>query len=643
MEEADPTARPLGAVHPPLTDEQLTTVDRLLESLDPAQVVWLSRFLLGTLCEESLLLGELKRTPQHDDGSEVEAAQAGPYRALVLFGTNTGHAEQIARALLREATTAQVALELRSMADYEPSWLRRESLVLIVVSTHGDGDPPDAARRLYDFLHGPRAPQLAGLRYAVLGLGDRTYTHFCKTGRSFDERLAALGAARLLDRVDCDLDYEPPSSKWIAEALGVVKPLLEARAQAAGLASVAAGENGTARAESPRSISVRGGLSRALRASARRSAAQPSQQNPFMAAVLENLVLSGRDSGKEVRHIELSIADSGIHYEPGDSLGVVPQNDRCYVRALIEALALDEKAEVDSPRGKLALSEALETAYEVRLPTKSMLRKYAGLGAASLAALVADEARTDEYLRGRELLDVVREFRVAGLTAPQLVSALPRLEPRRYSIASCMQAFPDEVHLMVAVVRYRSHDRNQRGVASGYLADEVTVGQRVPVYVSPNQDFRLPADPKAPVVMIGPGTGVAPFRAFMQRRQAAGARGPSWLFFGDRTFLSDFSYQLEWQKLLRDGVLSRLNVAFSRDGAQKRYVQHELLDRGRDVYDWLERGGHLYVCGDRLRMAADVDDALVRVVSGQRAVSLELAQEYVAKLKTERRYHRDVY
>lgn len=631
LPSASPPA-PSALAPAPLSSEQMAAVQSLARSLSPGQVVWVSRFLLESLCEGALARDELRI---RGDGSgeqtakQTESAAARP-AITVLFGTETGHAEQIARRLVEEASAAGLPVALHSLSEYEPSWLKREKLVLLIVSTHGDGDPPGPARRLYEFLRGPRAPKLDHLRFAVLALGDRTYAHFCKTGRSFDERLAALGGSRLLERVECDVDFEPSSAGWIADSVAALRAALPPAVVPVATASDGSASPGLASNGAARHVSDRASRSEFAR-------------TPIEAEVLQNQILSGRGSTKEVRHLELSWSGPGTGYEPGDSLSVLSRNDSTYVEALARAAGLELTEVVPTPRGILPLAAALEQQFEVRLPSRSQLRKYALLGAPTLGALMANDESLASYLDGRELLDVIRDFPVPNLSAERFVATLNPLAERRYSIASCADVFPDEVHLMVSVVRYQAQGRSQRGVASGFLAEQASPGQSVSAYVCPNQDFRLPKDPGAPVLMIGPGTGVAPFRAFLQKRKAYGMRGPTWLFFGDRTFLADFSYQVEWQRMVKEGVLTRMDVAFSRERDGKHYVQHRLAERARDVYDWLERGAHVYVCGDRLRMARDVDDALAQLISQVGNVSMEAARSRLDQMKSDKRYLRDVY
>jgi sulfite reductase (NADPH) flavoprotein alpha-component len=453
----------------------------------------------------------------------------------------------------------------------------------------------------------------------VLALGDSSYEHFCKTGRAFDARLHALGAQRVHPRVDCDLDYDDFATRWIDEALDA-------------LAHDAAGSMVPAE----------------LRSIAPSAKVTPlySKRNPFLATALVNIDLSGHGSGKEVRHVELSLDGSGLAYEPGDAVGVLPANEPTAVADLVEALALDPAASVEVGGEALTLEFALSHRFEITTLTRPVVERYAELAdSKALRELLAHE-RGDAlwaYIRGRHLIDLVHQFPIRGLAAQDLIGILRKLPPRLYSIASSQKANPDEVHATIAAVRYEAHGRRRKGVASTFVAERIGEGDALPIYIESNRNFKLPADPATPIIMVGPGTGVAPFRAFMQEREAVGASGKSWLFYGDRRFTTDFLYQREWQQYLKDGVLSRMDVAFSRDRAHKTYVQHRMQERARDVYGWMQDGAHLYVCGDADQMARDVHRTLTGIVAEQGNLSPERAAERVSEWQRTRRYQRDVY
>ncbi len=588
----------------PLTPEQAELLERLSATLSPEQARWISGYLAGA---HGALAG---------DAEPVSQAVAP---ITILYGSETGNAEGLAEQACRQAEAQGLAARAIDMADYRTRELKNERLILIVTATHGEGDPPDPAEDFYHFLHSRKAPKLEGAKFAVLALGDSSYEHFCQTGRDLDARLEALGAECIHARVDCDVDYEDAADDWIRQALDAFARHADAVPNDN---VVAFGPTKT------RQLSVY------------------DKNNPFRAEILENLVLNGRGSDKETRHIELSLADSGIAFEPGDALCVVPENRPAAVAELIEALALKPEARVATRDGETSLEDALLREYEITTVTPPFIEAYAALTESNaLKALASDDNRKPlmAYAGERQVIDVVLEHPPESIDAQRFIDSLRRLRPREYSIASSYNANPDEVHLTVAAVRYLSANGYREGVASTYLADQLEAGDRVPVYVQRNKNFKLPADPAAPVIMVGPGTGVAPFRAFVEEREYQGADGSNWLFFGDRRFRTDFLYQIEWQRWLREGVLERMNVAFSRDSGQKVYVQDRMREHSRELYAWLEAGAYFYVCGDAESMAPDVHQALIDIVREEGGRTEEQARDYVRQLQRDKRYQRDVY
>ncbi|MEA2143511.1 MAG: sulfite reductase flavoprotein alpha-component [Solirubrobacteraceae bacterium] len=605
-----------------LAPDQWERVNGLATSLSHEQAMWISGYFAGLSHQaRGGLIG-----PERDAGARLparsELAAASSARLVtILFGSETGNSKELARSLAEAAKAHGIEAQLADMVDYNTRALKDEHDLLVITSTHGEGDPPETARGFFEFLESRRAPSLPNLRFAVLALGDSTYEHYCAAGRLIDERLAELGAQRMAGLVECDVDYEDAAAAWTAAVVGKLAPSVQAPTAAA--TSAAWAHNGAG-------------------AAARRAF---DKRHPFQAAVLENIVLTGRGSTKETRHIELSLEHSGLTYQPGDALGVVPRNDPALVAALLELLELSADAPVTVDQATTSLGEALAGTFEITATTPRVLDHWAQLTeAAELQALRAADgakART-AFLCDHHILDLVTRFPVPGIDPDRFVAGLRRLQPRLYSIASSLAAAPDEAHLTVSTVRYALHDRPRTGVASGYLAGRIDDDATVPVYIQSNDHFRLPDD-DVPVLMIGAGTGVAPYRAFMQEREARGAAGPSWLFFGERNFRSDFLYQVEWQALLKRRVLSRLDLAFSRDATPKTYVQDRLRRQGRDVYAWLEEGACLYVCGDAAHMAPDVHAALGEIVAEHGGLDRDGADEYLAALKRDRRYRLDVY
>jgi len=586
-----------------LTPEQWAHVEALGLTVSAEQARWISGYFAGMDAGLARL-----------GGSAPDASPQG--RALtILYGTETGNGRSLAKDFAEAAAKRGLAPKVADMADYKVRSLKDEQDLLIIVSTHGEGDPPESARPFFEFVEGARAPKLTRVRYSVLALGDSTYEFYCEAGKRLDRRLQELGAGRLNDRVDCDVDYDEPAAEW-SEAV-VEKLAADVKAAPARVVSLRPVTNTTP---------------------------VHDKRNPYAATVLENIAIVSRHSSKETRHIELDLSSSGLKYQPGDALGFIPANDPAVVEQLLQATGLSADSEVSVKNETVSLSEALRSRFEITIGSPRFVEQWAKVSEATeLQALVAaDSAERVRYLEANHISEIVRRFPVAGIDAEALLAGLRPLQPRLYSIASSQAAVDEEAHLTVAPVRYDLHGSARGGVASTQIADRLAMGDTVPVYIQENPHFRLPNN-DVPIIMVGPGTGVAPFRAFLQEREARDAAGRSWLFFGERNRRSDFLYQIEWQQWLKDGVLSRLDVAFSRDTAEKVYVQDRMLEQSRELYAWLEDGAHFYVCGDEKAMSRDVHEALLQIIQNEGDHSREAAEEYVRCLSTEHRYQKDVY
>ena len=590
----------------PLTPDQQQKLNDLLATLSADQSSWLCGYLAGV---NAAMAGTGAVGVQ-----PVAAAKEGE-SVTVLFGSQTGNAEGLASELVGVLQSKGVAANLVDMGTYKTQNLKTEKNLVLLVSTHGEGDPPDSAMDLHAFINGRRAPKMEGASFAVLALGDTSYEFFCKTGADFDTRLAELGGTRLLDRVDCDVDYEEKASAWIAEVAETFAKKLKTAVSVA----------------SPVTATVTAPVS------------DYSKKNPFPAPLLERINLNGRGSSKETIHMELLLEGSGLSYQPGDALGVMPSNDVSVVDEVIEALGANADEDVVTARGIESFRDALMGQYEITTITRPFLRAYADLAESKeFSALIEDNNKLNDWLYGREIIDVLKTWPVKGLSTSEFTDLLRKLPPRLYSIASSLNAHPDELHLCVGVTRYEAHGRIRKGVCSTYLADRVALDETIRVYVDANKNFKLPASVDTPVIMVGPGTGIAPFRAFVEEREVQGG-GKNWLFFGEQHFDTDFLYQTEWQQWLKDGVLDRMDVAFSRDQKEKLYVQHRMQEQAKQLYAWLEEGAHFYVCGDESRMAHDVHQTLINIVKEQSGKSAEDADAYVKQLQKDRRYQRDVY
>ena len=597
----------------------------------PEQRAWLNGYLAGLFADGNL--GEPGATSR---SQSAPAKSADPL--LVLYGSQSGSAEGLAKKFAKEAATKGFAPRVMELNAATKLDLTQEARAVIITSTWGDGEPPDNATEFWSHISAEAAPKLANLNYSVLALGDKNYSEFCGAGKKFDQRLETLGAKRIHPRVDCDLDYEALAKGW----MDGVWPALLATAKGGGA-------SGSEPVISGSVISPNGSLPNTDSLFTDSLITSPiySRTNPFPARLITNRKLTGADSGKDTRHFEISLQDSGLTYEVGDALGVMPQNCPALVDEIIRALGCDGEEAVTEPSGKeTSLRSALLRSYQITKPGSSLLQLIADKADdEELKSLLEPSRKTDldKFLYGREVIDVLLRCPAAKFAPKEFVGLLAKLQPRLYSISSSPKAHPGEVHLTIAAVRYESHSRTRKGVCSTFLADRVEADTPVPVFVQASHGFRIPADGSRPIIMIGPGTGIAPFRAFLEERRAIGAPGKNWLFFGDQKAVSDFLYREQLEGMLAEGSLTRLDTAFSRDQAEKIYVQTRMLEQAAELWRWLEEGAHFYVCGDAKRMAKDVDAALHEIIQNAGGKTADEAKAYVAKLKSDKRYQRDVY
>jgi sulfite reductase (NADPH) flavoprotein alpha-component len=588
----------------PLNPEQLARLQAATTDFTPAQLAWVSGYFWGVL-------------NQQPAGNVTAPAPAAEMPGITLISASqTGNARRVAEALRDDLIAAKLNVTLINAGDYKFKQIANEKLLVVVASTQGEGEPAEEAVALHKFLFSKKAPKLTDTAFAVLGLGDTSYEFFCQAGKDFDSKLAELGGERLLDRVDADVEYQAAAAQWRARLVEVLK----ARAPVAPSVQVAASGAVNEVHTSPY-----------------------TKEAPLTASLSVNQKITGRNSEKDVRHIEIDLGDSGLRYQPGDALGVWYQNDPALVKELVELLWLKGDEPVTVEGKTLPLAEALQWHFELTVNTANIVENYATLTRSeSLLPLVGDKAQLQQYAATTPIVDMVR-FSPAQLDADALIGLLRPLTPRLYSIASAQAEVESEVHVTVGVVRYEIEGRARAGGASSFLADRVEEEGEVRVFIEHNDNFRLPANPQTPVIMIGPGTGIAPFRAFMQQRAADGAEGKNWLFFGNPHFTEDFLYQVEWQRYVKEGVLSRIDMAWSRDQKEKIYVQDKLREQGAELWRWINDGAHIYVCGDANRMAKDVEQALLEVIAEFGAMDIEAADEFLSELRVERRYQRDVY
>lgn len=585
----------------PFNNEQRTGLNSFLAGLSPEQQTYLCGFFAGASVTSGMPIG-------------ASATPSASAELTILYGTESGNSEELADRTIKLAKKNGFKAKAINMADTDTAKVSKAKNLLVIISTWGDGDPPDGATTFHTEIMGDGAAKFADTHFSVCALGDTSYEQFCETGKQIDTRLQELGAKRIYDRQDCDVDYEDDWAKWADAALKAFPVKTTASAPVASAAGLSA---------------IAGGVAY-------------SKKNPYNAEITEKILLNGTGSAKEILHLELSLEGSGLNYEVGDALAIIPENRDKDVQLVLDASGLSANTEFN---GK-TLAETLKKDFDITSLTSRIAGKYNKLANNDqLELLISPEKKADfaSWAYGRQFVDLLEEFPTKGLTAESLTSLLRKMAPRLYSIASSPKAHEGEVHLTIAAVRYDAHEKDRVGVASTYVADLVESGDKVPVYVHSNKNFRIPADPNTSMIMIGPGTGVAPFRAFVEERQETGAKGKNWLVFGDQHYSYDFLYQLEWQDFLKEGVLDRLDVAFSRDQPHKVYVQDRLRENAAEIYRWIDEGGHVYVCGDAEYMAKDVHTALIEIIAEHGKKSTEDAEAFLADLKKQKRYQRDVY
>lgn len=599
----------------PFNEEQAAQLNQLVQSLTQEQRLWLSGYLAANQ-QASTTSDNTQQVQQVPEATPTTEA-VKPRDITVLYGSETGNAQSLAELLDERLTENGYTVTLSSMDAFKTKDLKKVEDLFIVSATHGEGDPPDNAITFHEFLHSRKAPKLEGLRYSVLALGDESYEFFCQTGKDFDARLAELGGERLTDRVDCDLDFDEPAENWMQNVLEALS---------------GPNDNRAAVAETTETVQ-----------SAKEK--KYSKSNPYEAEVLENINLTGRGSNKEVRHVELLLDNYGEGFEPGDCLAIIPENDPVIVTQLISLLGWDPEltVEIDNKGNTATLTEAFTEHFEITKLTIPLVKKLAELVDDSLNDKLAEDGWVQTYVEGRDLIDFFKAYNASNVQPSDLLEALRKLPAREYSIASSYKANPDEVHITVGAVRYNAHDRDREGVCSIQLAERVQPGDTVKMYLKKNPNFKFPFEEDKKVIMIGPGTGVAPFRSYLEEREELDLKGNTWLFFGEQHFTTDFLYQTDWQTWLNDGVLSKLDVAFSRDTDEKVYVQHRIEENSELFFQWLEEGAAIYVCGDEKYMAKDVNEAILRVIAKEGNMSEADAEAYLNQMKTEKRYQRDIY
>lgn len=607
----------LSVSNSPFDQEQAAQLNQIFQTLTAEQQIWLTGYLTAQQGSVTQTAEAPQQVAEYVLNNESESQTNNNRHITVVYGSETGNAQSLAEIFADRLVEHNYTVKLTAMDEIKQKEFKKVEDLFVITATHGEGDPPDNALTFHEFIHSRKAPKLENVRFSVLALGDESYEYFCQTGKDFDAKLLELGAERLADRQDCDLDFDDLAEKWMNKNIEILN-------QSTGHGSTVASTETVQSAKEKRY----------------------SKSNPYQAEVLENINLNGRGSNKEVRHVELLLDNYGESFEPGDCVVVLPQNEPEIVTLLIETLGWDKDIEIpiNDDGDTLPLEKALTEHFEITKLTKPLLQKAAELfGNTELLSQIDNAEWIQQYVDGRDVIDLLTEFPTSELKPETFYKLLRKLPAREYSIASSYEATPDEVHITVGAVRYEAHERTRKGVCSVQLAERIQPGDTLPIYLKKNPNFKFPFDEETPVIMIGPGTGVAPFRSYMQEREELGLSGNTWLFFGEQYFTTDFLYQTEWQAWLKDETLAKLDLAFSRDTEEKIYVQHRIAQQSELFYQWLQDGAAIYVCGDEKHMAKDVHDTIRSVIEQEGDMSEADAEAYLNQMKQEKRYQRDVY
>lgn len=603
----------------PLTKNQISVAEQLLSSLNDEQLLWFNGYITGISKANEMFLEIIKNRTLQNNGETINVSNdsvTSEKSLKVLYGTQSGNSEFVAENIIAFARNENVPAQIKNLSNYNSREFKKEEFVIIVISTQGEGEPPIDAEAFYKTIMSDKMPRLENLNYGIIALGDSSYRYFCKIGIDLDKRLESLGAKRIHDLIKCDIDFETPTKLWISEVIPKFKSIIP---------------QSTVKVKS------------AINTDHFQEQSKFNKRNPFQAEIIDRIKLNGRGSSKENFHVEISLEGSGLSYEPGDSLGVFSKNNSALVDEIISKLKFNADDKVVINESELSLNDALINNFELTILTPIVLENYFKItNNNKLKEFLDNEALLHDYITGRDVLDLISEF-PSDISVNQFFSILRKLSPRLYSISSSFKAFPDEVHLTVNAVQFERTNRKREGVCSNFLTQRIKEDDRLSVYVEKNDHFRLPKDSNIPIIMIGPGTGVAPFRAFIQEREYISANGKNWLFFGDQHFTTDFLYQEEWLRYKKNGILTNMDVAFSRDQSQKVYVQHKMYEKSRELFRWIEEGAFIYICGDKKNMATDVKRALYNIISKEGGHTDESASIYFDNLKKSKRLLEDVY
>lgn len=584
-----------------LSDIQFAKLNELLNELTENQMIWLSGYLEGRL--SSGVKGTLTENRIIDEPKNHVA------NLTIIYGTETGNCQVLSEKMAEKALFKNIEVTIYNMYEYDVTNLAKEQNVAVIVSTHGEGELPEMSNDFYEYISNPKTETLENLSFSVLALGDKTYKHFCKAGEDIYNAFKSLGAFNLVPLAKCDLDYELNAEIWMNTFLANVNT-------------------------SDSEVLCENEIDEPQR--------DYSRSNPFKAKVLNKVKLSGDQSEKEVFHVELSVDNSGLTYEPGDAVGIFTKNPVLLVNKIIESTDFDPEQRVFIKEGRVTLKDALTNYLEITVLTYDLVNKYfEHTRNTELKKLLDDDVLLDEYLFGRDVLDLFNDYPYEW-NANKFVEILRSLPPRLYSISSSQEKVGEQIHATISLVRYERDNRYREGACTSHIANDIKIGDYLPIYIDKNPSFKLPED-NAAIIMVGTGTGIAPYRGFMQQRESQGYKGYSWLFFGDRSRDADFLYKEEWEKLMEEECLERMDVAFSRDQKEKIYVQHKLIENQEEIFEWIENGAHFYLCGDIRHMAKDVNKTLLEIIQTQGGVDAGQAEKYVKMLKREKRFQIDVY
>ena len=598
----------------PLSEEQISGFTDFVSSLNKEQITWVAGYLAG-------INAQLNQQVSNSPSTATPVNTGEKVVLTILYGSRTGNGEGLAKKAKEIAASKGLEVSLKNMADYKPKDLQHEKNLLVIVSTHGEGEPPFSAKTLHEFIYGNRAPKLDALNFAVLALGDSTYFHFCKTGKDFDEQLAVLGGKRIVPRIGCDVDFENAALEWLQSTIDT-------------FAGSAAPTDNQGVLQYRMVSDVKPSF---------KTTEKFSKKKPFLSPVLEKVLLHGKGSDRQTIHIELNADAKGLEYEPGDAAAILPLNAQELIDEVIKITKIDSNEQVEIGGVKKTFAEALRRDVELSKITNDVIGRYLDFAPdQKLAVLRENPSDLKAYMEGRDIIDLMQDFPIEA-SAGEWILILRPLQPRYYSISSSPKANPGELHLTVGVVNFKNNGRVKHGACSTYLSEVRVENEYVPLYIESNPNFRLPEKEETPIIMVGAGTGIAPYRSFVQHRELAQNPGKSWLFFGNRNFETEFLYQTEWQDFIKTGALTRMDVAFSRDGEKKVYVQDRILEHSAEVFEWLQSGSHFYICGDMKKMAGDVQNALVQIAEKHGGMNTDAAKEYVDNLQKEKRLQLDVY